>query len=404
MTTLVGSPTFSAPSFVPGSKEVQGLTKAPVAEPEIATLSSDSDDVSHPVQLTGAFKDVDAACDSQSLVKREHITSRLRVVRLLSSGSYGQVFLVQDTKTRKVYALKVISKAALEIKSYALIFEEQDILRRVAGSPELLKLLASFEDKSNFYLLMEYYPGGDLFDKIVEKGRIPEMDARPMAARIMLALEKLHKKRIIHRDIKPENIFFDHEGRAVVGDYGLCRQFGRTPDEQPWRQQEQWAHGEAEDETAHGLAADCARTVVGTAKYLAPEAWRGEAYSYGVDVWSFGITVYFMLLGKLPFDLEDAHGEEATAQAVLTRELVVDEGVLSSDAEDFLHTVLVKDDLKRPTWEQLKEHPWFDGLYVFVFISPYSRFDALFSGTGMRLAFIRRRMIRLSTTSCRFVH
>ncbi|RPD56571.1 hypothetical protein L227DRAFT_565991 [Lentinus tigrinus ALCF2SS1-6] len=155
MTTLVGSPTFSAPSFVPGSKEVQGLTKAPVAEPEIATLSSDSDDVSHPVQLTGAFKDVDAACDSQSLVKREHITSRLRVVRLLSSGSYGQVFLVQDTKTRKVYALKVISKAALEIKSYALIFEEQDILRRVAGSPELLKLLASFEDKSNFYLLMD---------------------------------------------------------------------------------------------------------------------------------------------------------------------------------------------------------------------------------------------------------
>ncbi|KAI0700685.1 kinase-like domain-containing protein, partial [Cerioporus squamosus] len=271
----------------------------------------------------------------------------IRVIRALCSGNFGQVFLVQDTNTRKMHALKVISKTRLDYERYALIFEEQDILRRLAGNPEFLTLLASFEDKQNFYFLTEYYASGDLFDKIVQRGQIPEAEAKPMAARLVTALEKLRKERIIHRDIKPENVFFDDAGRPVVGDYGLCRQFGRSPEEQPWRQQEQWAHA-----------------LVGTPKYLAPEAWRGEVYSYAVDVWSFGVMLYFALCGTLPFGLDHVHGEDAIAAAVLTRELVVEDGILTSDAEDFLRTILIKDPLRRPTWEQLKEHPWFDRLYV----------------------------------------
>ena len=144
VTTLVGTPTLKALSPVPESKEA--LPKAEDAEIQVATTTCDCDDVSRPTQLIGAFKVVDTA-------KREHITSRIRVLSELGSGGYGRVFLVQDTRTRKLYALKVIIKAALSLKDHALIFEEQDILRRVAGNPGFLRLRASFEDKESFNLL-----------------------------------------------------------------------------------------------------------------------------------------------------------------------------------------------------------------------------------------------------------
>ena len=129
---------------MPKSKEA--LPKAEDTELQVATTSRDSEDVSRPTQLIGAFQHADSA-------KREHITSRIRVVSELGSGGYGRVFLVQDTRTRKLYALKVVLKAALSLKDHALIFEEQDILRRVAGNPGFLRLRASFEDKESFNLL-----------------------------------------------------------------------------------------------------------------------------------------------------------------------------------------------------------------------------------------------------------
>ena len=141
VTTLAGTPNLAGESK-------EALSKAEDAELHVATTSrdSESDDVSRPTQLIGAFQHVDA-------VKREHITSRIRVVSELGSGGYGRVFLVQDTRTRKLYALKVVLKAALSLKDHALIFEEQDILRRVAGNPGFLRLRASFEDKESFNLL-----------------------------------------------------------------------------------------------------------------------------------------------------------------------------------------------------------------------------------------------------------
>lgn len=115
----------------------------------------------------------------------------------------------------------------------------------------------------------------------------------------MLAFRKLRQKRIIHRDVKPENILLDEFGRPIVGDYGLARQFGRSAEEQPWRLEQQWAHGEAEDEAAHRVGTDHARALVGTSRYVAPEQWKGEAYSYEVDVWAFGIMLYYMMFGKV---------------------------------------------------------------------------------------------------------
>ena len=109
----------------------------------------------------------------------------------------------------------------------------------------------------------------------------------------------MHETRVIHRDVKPENILFDDQGRPVVCDFGLSRQFGRTRAEKPWQEEEAWAHGEAEDEAEHGLVGDSARAAVGTASYLAPEVWRSERYSYAVDVWSFGVTLFLALTGKV---------------------------------------------------------------------------------------------------------
>lgn len=134
LSTLVGSPTLAAPSFVSAIKEVTAVPKA---------------DVSHRAPLLAAFNDA----TSGTATKGERLISRINVVRPVCSGNFGQVFLVQDANTRKMAALKVIAKARLDVQQYSLIFQEQDILRRLAGNPEFLTLLASFEDKDNFYLL-----------------------------------------------------------------------------------------------------------------------------------------------------------------------------------------------------------------------------------------------------------
>ncbi|KAI0683552.1 kinase-like domain-containing protein, partial [Earliella scabrosa] len=299
---------------------------------------------------------------------REFSTADLRVIRALGNGAFGTVLLVQDRETEELLALKSIPKHTIETKSYPNVFAEQDVLKRLAGNQGLLSLRASFEDDFFFHFLTDYHPGGDLYDLMEQRGSIPEAEAKRMCAQLILALELMHKHRIIHRDLKPENILVDENGNLVIADFGLAVAFGRTVEDQPWRLDRRWASPRPEGSDALGLELDTLQEAAGTPYYIPPELHAGTRrdYSYDVDVWAFGMIVYMMLHnGDLPFYLYEEVDGDAIRRRLVQEPLVIREDVVTPEAVDFIRMILTKDYTKRPSWEQIKQHPWLSEMYVY---------------------------------------
>ncbi|KAI0353323.1 kinase-like protein [Trametes cingulata] len=285
-----------------------------------------------------------------------------RVIKLLGRGGQGTVLLVEWLGDGRLYALKALKKEGLRLRDYRLAFHEQDTMRALVGNLFFAQLKASFQDDEHFYLLSDFYPNGDLTDRIGIMGKIEASQARLYCAQLIIALEELHRRRILHRDIKPQNVLLNRDGELVFADFGLARTFGATREDQPWRLREYWDHADYEDlpcDAATGEPLDATRRGCGTPAYLAPEVTRGEAYSYPADIWSLGVLLYEMLNGKLPFGLDHRERDLYKMAMRIWREPVEVNDDVDVEAHDLLYLMLDKEPALRPSLEQIKEHPWF---------------------------------------------
>ncbi|KAI9057362.1 kinase-like protein [Trametes sanguinea] len=357
-TTLVGSPQPPAPatSATDMAAEGEALASAPCSPCTTVVARTNIVKLPHvPTVVEG---------------KRVLTVDDFRIIRVLGEGGHGLVLLVQDQLTDKLFALKVISKDSVKYLDHvAKVLIEKDAMQALMGNPSFVGIKGSFEDEDNFLFLMDYYPGGTLHDKIQRVGRFPMWMARRYAAQLILAMEELHRNRIIHRDIKPKNILLTDHDQVVISDFGIARMFGRTVDEQPWRMMEEvWKLKEdlptrkAEDEQykykATPACDDITTTECGTEAYIAPET-RYFKYSYEVDVWAVAVTIFEMLHGKLPFGY-DGSLTKGSARVKAVFGMIKFDSDLDPDAVDLLQAMFQADPRKRPTWEQIKAHRWFD--------------------------------------------
>jgi eukaryotic-like serine/threonine-protein kinase len=131
------------------------------------------------------------------------------------------------------------------------------------------------------FMVLELLPGGSLDDRLAAERPLPDDETRRIAAEIAAGLAHAHQRGVVHRDLKPANILFDTEGRAKIADFGIARTRGAT-----------------------GLTE--AGTVLGTAAYISPEQARGDPATPTSDVYAFGVILFRMLTGRLPFDAADA--------------------------------------------------------------------------------------------------
>jgi serine/threonine protein kinase len=198
------------------------------------------------------------------------------IIREIKSGIVLTLQLVRCRRDGKLYLMKTTSKALLAASEEIEEIEiEQEVLNQTVH-PFLVGARFTFQTPTQFIQIVDYLPGGDLFDRLQSEGRFPEWRTRVYAAEVLLGLAHLHSMGLAHRDLKPENILIDHDGHLKLIGFkfvktGMLTRFETT------------------------------KTFCGTAEYLAPEVVRREPYTKAVDWWSFGVLIYELLIGSSPF-------------------------------------------------------------------------------------------------------
>ncbi|KAI6027802.1 kinase-like domain-containing protein [Pisolithus microcarpus] len=288
-------------------------------------VSSPSDDV--PVTTTS----VDVSLD------------QFKVLKHLGSGAMGHVFKVRDRVSGKCLALKVVKKGLGD--DYAV--REQQSFVRNAGNIHAIQLAASFHDTENFYLAMSLQVRGDL-QQLIGSVRVLSLDlARFYAAELIIGLYALHTRGIMHRDIKPENLLIDKRGHLLISDFGLAVVFD-APGSIPPYIENGW-----EPQAPYIVKGSC-----GTLDFMAPEVLQNKSYSFAVDFWAAGVTIFTMLLGRPPWC--QIRNECKRISSICFSPLP--RCIAPYYARMFLHRMLAKDPKHRLTYNQMIHHPFFSDI------------------------------------------
>lgn len=254
-------------------------------------------------------------------------------ISVIGKGSYAKVLLVKKKDTGEHFALKLLKKTTIEQKKQQThVQTERNILVEANCHPFLVKLRYSFQTVSALCFVLEYCPGGELFNLLQKKRRFSEEQTRFFAAQMVLALEYLHSKDVIYRDLKPENVLIDAEGYIKITDFGLSRQHAKDNE---------------------------AKSICGTPEYLAPEIIMKLGYGKAVDWWTLGSIIYEMLTGIPPFYSQSK--QELFEKIKMQHPKYP--AYFSPLATDLISLLLKKDFIKRLGHKggaaEVKAHPWF---------------------------------------------
>ncbi|XP_014815770.1 PREDICTED: ribosomal protein S6 kinase alpha-3 isoform X3 [Calidris pugnax] len=262
--------------------------------------------------------------------------SQFELLKVLGQGSFGKVFLVKKisgSDARQLYAMKVLKKATLKVRDRARTKLERDILVEV-NHPFIVKLHYAFQTEGKLYLILDFLRGGDLFTRLSKEVMFTEDDVKFYLAELALALDHLHSLGIIYRDLKPENILLDEEGHIKLTDFGLSK--------------ESIDH----EKKAYSFC--------GTVEYMAPEVVNRRGHTQSADWWSFGVLMFEMLTGTLPFQGKD---RKETMTMILKAKLGMPQ-FLSPEAQSLLRMLFKRNPANRlgagpDGVEEIKRHAFF---------------------------------------------
>ncbi|KAL0374760.1 UNVERIFIED_CONTAM: Calcium-dependent protein kinase [Sesamum radiatum] len=272
--------------------------------------------------------------DSVLQRKTENLKDKYTLGKKLGQGQFGTTFLCLEKETNKEFACKTIAKRKLITEEDVEdVRREIRIMHHLAGHPNVISIVGAYEDAVAVQLVMELCAGGELFDRIIQRGHYTEKKAAELARTIVSVVEACHSLGVMHRDLKPENfLFVDDEEESLLKtiDFGLSIFF---------------------------RPGETFTDVVGSPYYVAPEVLK-KHYGPECDIWSAGVIIYILLSGVPPFWDET---EQGIFEQVLRGELdFVSEPwpSISDSAKDLVRRMLVRDPKKRPTAHQVLCHPW----------------------------------------------
>ncbi|XP_064628908.1 ribosomal protein S6 kinase alpha-3-like [Lineus longissimus] len=260
--------------------------------------------------------------------------SHFELLKVLGQGSFGKVFLVRKitgSDAGTLYAMKVLKKATLKVRDRQRTKMERDILADV-DHPFIVKLHYAFQTEGKLYLILEFLRGGDLFTRLSKEVMFTEEDVKFYLAELALALDHLHKVGIIYRDLKPENILLDADGHVKLTDFGLSKE------------------SIFEEKKTYSFC--------GTVEYMAPEVVNRKGHGTAADWWSYGVLMFEMLTGSLPFQ---GSNRKETMTQILKAKLGMPQ-FLSPEAQSLLRALFKRNPANRLGQggvEDIKPHAFF---------------------------------------------
>ncbi|XP_043363955.1 rho-associated protein kinase 1 isoform X4 [Dermochelys coriacea] len=261
------------------------------------------------------------------------------VVKVIGRGAFGEVQLVRHKSSRKVYAMKLLSKFEMIKRSDSAFFWEERDIMAFANSPWVVQLFYAFQDDRYLYMVMEYMPGGDLVN-LMSNYDVPEKWARFYTAEVVLALDAIHSMGFIHRDVKPDNMLLDKAGHLKLADFGTCMKMNKE--------------GMVRCDTA-----------VGTPDYISPEVLKSQGgdgyYGRECDWWSVGVFLYEMLVGDTPFYADSLVGTYSKIMNHKNSLTFPDDNDISKDAKNLICAFLTDREVRlgRNGVEEIKRHLFF---------------------------------------------
>uniref|UniRef100_A0A7S2P8F2 Protein kinase domain-containing protein n=2 Tax=Leptocylindrus danicus TaxID=163516 RepID=A0A7S2P8F2_9STRA len=272
------------------------------------------------------------------------LNKKYKILDVLGVGSTSTCHRCVERASETYFACKIIDKRHIEQRFRGMLeqFHVEIEALSTLQHPNIIHLNDVYITPHKIYIIMELMEGGELFDYVVERGTLTELEASHLVYQVTSALVYMHSKGIVHRDLKPENLLLKskhNDGNPIVKiiDFGLSKCMGEDfPLEQPM-----------------------ARSFLGTRGYLAPEMLQRRAYDKSVDAWALGVIVFVLLCGCLPFD-DDSHSVPSDTD--LREKFVLRfprwASGLSKSAKDLLSHLLDINPQTRYTAEEALRHVW----------------------------------------------
>lgn len=280
-------------------------------------------------------------------------------VKTIGSGSMGKVKLAKHRVTNEICAVKVVTRAAkvwqrqhqndppssdpAEISARKKEFDKEvgrdrrtireAALGKILYHPFICRLYEMYPMSNHYYMLFEYVQGGQMLDYIVSHGSLKEAQARKFCRGIASALDYCHSNNIVHRDLKIENIMINTQGEIKIIDFGLSNLFDRE---------------------------NLLKTYCGSLYFAAPELLSAHPYvGPEVDIWSFGVVLYVLVCGKVPFDDKSVNN----LHEKIKRGNVEYPSSLSGECVSLLQRMLVVNPSHRGNIREVINHPWLNKGY-----------------------------------------
>ena len=246
----------------------------------------------------------------------------------IGKGNFATVSLGIHEETKEKVAIKQIKKSELNNNNFLL---NEINIQKYLFHPYLIKMYCVIEKEESIFIIIDYCSKGDLLSNLIKNGTYTEEKSCKIFQQVLSSLEYLHKNNICHRDIKPENILLDEYGDAKLSDFGLSKKFEKS---------------------------EFLKTPCGSPLYAAPERLSGKPYNgKKIDIWSLGISLYTMVCGELPFDVDDENDMKTLVYKITNGVYTIPDNV-SSEFKDLISKILEINPDKRINIDDIKKHSW----------------------------------------------